>query len=387
MKKLAIVGTHKDTRKLAPYDDPDFDIWVFNEAMSQLVHDDDGQPVKLVPRASAVFQLHEPAVYMSPNNRSDKFHWQWLQAEHGDLAIYMQERDPLVPNAVKLDLDELRTLLGDFRQGLEREKRDYFTSSPAIALALAIVQGYEYIEIYGINMGSETEYQFQREGFLFWIGYALGRGIRVEMISGDDIFNRPIYGYEGYIESPPEMFRERIAELKPQIQAARYELRTAEDELEAGWMNGVQDHITRAAAAKTALGYLEGQLHENERFLFKVEQMQRDNKLPFIDLNEFEMSAAAAQKEQMVIGPNVYRTVGHVDLTVQTIQYTGNPAYLPQMQFHVKEHLQANYDYGREQGKFEENRRLAKLVGNRLKAAGGHKTVLSIMDTPEPEGA
>jgi hypothetical protein len=85
----------------------------------------------------------------------------------------------------------------------------------------------------------------------------------------------------------------------------------------------------------------------------------------------------------MVLGPNLYRNVGHVDMTLETYKYTTNPHYLPQLQYHVRRYLETQYNYGREQGKFEENRRLAVEMDKRLKAAGGNKTVQSVFGLPE----
>jgi hypothetical protein len=61
---------------------------------------------------------------------------------------------------------------------------------------------------------------------------------------------------------------------------------------------------------------------------------------------------------------------------------TTNPHYLPQLKFHCEEYLKSQYHYGKEQGKFEENLRLAKEMDKRLKAAGGQKTVQSVIGLP-----
>jgi len=99
MKTVAIVGSHRETRDLAPWDDPNIEIWAFNEAYSQKIHGDDGEPYQWCKRADVVFQLHDPVVYQSVNNRSDRHHWEWLQAEHENLRIYMQYHDDLIPNS------------------------------------------------------------------------------------------------------------------------------------------------------------------------------------------------------------------------------------------------------------------------------------------------
>ena len=91
---VAIVGTHPDTRDNAPFDDPSVDIWVFNEAASKRVKDD--QPWAW--RVDAVFQMHLPVIYKSKYNRSDPYYWQWLQEDH-PFPIYMHDVDPEVPAA------------------------------------------------------------------------------------------------------------------------------------------------------------------------------------------------------------------------------------------------------------------------------------------------
>ena len=203
------------------------------------------------------------------------------------------------------------------------------------------------------------------------------------MISGDDIFDRPIYGYDGYIQTKPEFFRERIAALTPALNAARINMRAIEEKFNEGWNNGAGDYIADMAVSKTNIGVLEGQIFENERYLYKVEQMQQDDEFPFIDRNEYEMAAAAANKALLDYGPQVYRTVGHVDMSIATWNFSKNPAYLPQLQFHVRDYLEANYQFGREDGKFQENRRLAAEMDKRLKAAGGIKTVQSVLGLPD----
>ena len=381
MKTVAIVGSHRETRELAPWDDPNVEIWAFNEAYSQKIHGDDGEPYQWCKRADVVFQLHDPVVYQSVNNRSDRHHWEWLQAEHENLRIYMQYHDDLIPNSVKLQMDELQGLLVRFRQGVDLQPRSYFTSSIAIAIALAVLQNYEHILIYGVNMGSETEYHFQRECVTFWLGYALGAGLKVDMVSGDDIFDRPVYGYEGYIYVDVLAMQTRADKLKADLANLRESNRAIEDMMADTWQSKqIGEYITQAASGQTQKGILEGQLFELDRYLFKADEMTGKQGFAYIDRNEYEMAAGHAQKEQLIAGPNVYRTVGHVDLALMSWQFTSEPAHLKQLQAYVDEHLKAAYRSGYLQGIFDENRRLAFEMDKYLKAAGGIKTVQSVLD-------
>ena len=86
-KTVAIVGTHPDTRDNAPFDDPNIDIWVFNEVAGKNVKQDDGSFRPWAWRVDAVFQMHLPLIYRSLLNRSDPKHWEWLQKEQ-DFPVY-----------------------------------------------------------------------------------------------------------------------------------------------------------------------------------------------------------------------------------------------------------------------------------------------------------
>jgi hypothetical protein len=58
---------------------------------------------------------------------------------------------------------------------------DYFSSTVDFAIALAIYEGFTEIDMYGVNMQNETEYAYQKAGADFWVGQALGRGIKVQI--------------------------------------------------------------------------------------------------------------------------------------------------------------------------------------------------------------
>ena len=53
------------------------------------------------------------------------------------------------------------------------------------------------IELYGIDMASESEYGTMREDVLYWIGIARGKGIEVEVSDGSSLLpDRKLYGLE-----------------------------------------------------------------------------------------------------------------------------------------------------------------------------------------------
>ena len=188
MDKLAIVGSHPDTRGLAPFDDKSFDIWVFNEA-----------PLSdWCKRWDASFQLHLPDVYTGYNTKNANY-WKWLQEEHGK-PVFMQNVDQRVPDSVQFPLNDVLELGGVRLFGL----------SNAYAVAFALLQGYKYIEIYGVDL-SASEYKYGANSWRFWVGFAKGMlgTENVVLHSGQLMFTATLYGYEGIVDFGADYFRKR----------------------------------------------------------------------------------------------------------------------------------------------------------------------------------
>lgn len=75
---------------------------------------------------------------------------------------------------------------------------DYFNSTVDFALALAIYEGYGQIDLYGVNLANCTEYAQQKPGAEFWLGQAMGRGIKVNIYGLSSLMKThdgKIYGY------------------------------------------------------------------------------------------------------------------------------------------------------------------------------------------------
>lgn len=202
MKKLAIVGAEEHTRSLAPWDDPEFDIWVFNEWAN----------APWCKRWDALLQIHSPSVYRNLNNRKDPKHWEWLQQKHGK-PIYMQEVDSLVPDSVKLPRLLPTRLL------YEGKRQKYFRATVCYAIALALYQGYKQIDVYGVELASHAEYRSQRDCFIFWVGVAIGQGAKINLHCCKGLFDAPLYGFEEYMQE--DQIQRYIEGLTQQLEEAK----------------------------------------------------------------------------------------------------------------------------------------------------------------------
>ena len=374
MKTVAIVGSHPATRENAPWDDPGVDIWVFNEACTNVRAKDD--PTLWVKRCDAVFQMHIPGVYRSPVNRSAPRHWEWLQQSH-DFPIYMQAIDLAVPASQAFPLAEIANeLLGDLIIG-QIHLRGFFTSSIAYAFALAIYQEYDHILVYGVEMSSETEYFYQRECIAFWIALALGHGIRVDLYSAKAIFERPLYGYDGTIEQDIDTYLVRANELNDELGKARSTVGHAEHALHTCYRTETfpGDAIGVLLAAQIELGTVEGQVESVDRYLSKLQTMRQTGATLYLDRNEFESAAAAVKDDIEKYGQEVHRSAGRLDYVLMAWKQLHTQTALEQVKQFAKAHLDAGYNFGKAQGIYQENRRLAEKLDESIRAAGGEKTL------------
>ena len=189
MKTVALLGGAITTRN-AVKDSTADEIWVANWSY---LHD-------WVPRIDRLFEMHPIWIYgdtKKPEWIKPHSHWKWLQTGEKGYPIYMLMDRPEIPSCVRYPIEEItedvfgtRLLRGD-------EPSDFYSSSADYMLAMAIHEKFERIELYGLEMGSTTEYRYQREGAAYFIGVASGRGITVQRQPNSIIMKGKKYGYEG----------------------------------------------------------------------------------------------------------------------------------------------------------------------------------------------
>lgn len=201
-KKVAILG-FTGTRKIAPYHDPEFEVWGLNDLYRFKAADD-------VQRWDRWFEIHTPkcidemaAVQLAANAGRKEFpaaseHFTTLASWGKDVPVYMVQKFKEVPNSVVYPLEEI---FAEFKPYFLREDRvRYFTNSISYMIALAIYEKFEEIHIYGVDMatsGVDNEYAKQRPSCEFWLGVAVGRGIKIEIPDESDLLKtRFMYGFE-----------------------------------------------------------------------------------------------------------------------------------------------------------------------------------------------
>jgi hypothetical protein len=108
------------------------------------------------------------------------------------IPVYMQKLWPEVPNAIIYPLEKITQQFGD-----------YFTNSISYQIALAIDEGFEEIHVFGVDMAVSSpkllhdEYSHQRPSCEYFLGVAVGRGIKIFVPDTADLLKtRFLYGYD-----------------------------------------------------------------------------------------------------------------------------------------------------------------------------------------------
>lgn len=367
---LVIVGSHPRTRKDFNFNRVDCDVWVFNEAISN----------HTLPRADAVFQMHAEAIWKNPANRNDPHHYEWLKSQN-DTWVYMQNVYPDVPKSVRYPLAEIAAQFGV----------SYFTSSLSYALALAAYQGYKRVEIYGVEMETNTEYQYQRDGVTLWIGVLLGLGVQVD--SHFNMFDQPLYGYQGEVAIPYQTFVDRISELTPQIEPLEAEYKASsimlqrmiEDLISNGNDKEINEAVTKQIELSKRLGLLDGAKFENEKYKTKADKMREISGEYIFSRQEFESGASNLQGNALDEQTQVNFLSGQADLIYKSLMNSAKnspkrekllTAYKQTLAAYLQAHNKAMIYSGASQ----ENYRYMAQLDKTIRAAGGAKSEAVLLE-------
>jgi hypothetical protein len=97
------------------------------------------------------------------------------------------------------------------RECAEKFGQPYFSNTIAYMIAYALLNGAKEIEFYGVNQAGSHEYAEEKGGVEFWIGMAIGMGVKIT-INGKDsqlLIYKGRYGngiLYGYLQTPEQIF-------------------------------------------------------------------------------------------------------------------------------------------------------------------------------------
>jgi hypothetical protein len=318
-------------------------------------------------------QMHREENYTATSNWVDEFqqkhthHWQWLQTDHGpDKSIWMQAADSRVPNCKPYPLTEIcATVPGaDLR---------WFTSTAAYALALGIYMGYEVIDIYGVELSSNTEYYIQLHNWQYWVGVAKGMGITVGLYSGQKHFSDRLYAYEGETQIERSLFANRAHELHETWQKEEHKAERIKKNLDQAMLDHKYDETQKLIIA------LREQLITSGRHSGAMAEAERYSKRPDpISRQEYEMRIAKASNEGEGHRALMYHVGGKIEYVWNVWKQNSSYEALKQLRLFVGEQTKTAYDFGAHLGIGSENEDYIHQYDARLDAAGGKRAIMAL---------
>jgi len=360
---LIVMGSHPATRNEFDWTREDCDIVVFNEACK----------MDWVKRADYVMQMHLPVIWRNPGNRNDPKHYDWLKSGNTPV-ILMQEQYEDVPRAQRYPIEEVLKL-----------GQRYLTSSAAYAIAFGIVEGYQRIEIYGVAMDTNTEYAHQRPGVAYWVGMAEGHGVDVDFHG--NLFDCPLYGYEGNIKFPYSFFDQRLKEIAGPLKTAFDAYNNAcekSNALVVGYLNNGQNDkelitlLQKQSELGANYGLQRGAEQEIKRYKGKADVQINATGDHLFSRQEFEFSAATFIKYRDVAIINATELGKKCQQQFDLVRSTGNRAKrknrMEQFTAIVAKYIQESIKVGMFDGAAKENRHLMSKLDELILMAGGSKS-------------
>ena len=161
--KVAICGTggHRDLIKYYPGE-----VWCVTKAYPRLL------PRKGKGKADRIFELHHPKHYK--------------RLKGANVPVVLPHPHPDIPDAIILPKEELISEFGNF-----------FHSSIAWMMGMALYEGAEAMALLGVHMALSSEYGAQRDDIFYFLGIAKERGVKV-VIPPDShlVMGKKLYGYK-----------------------------------------------------------------------------------------------------------------------------------------------------------------------------------------------
>ena len=248
MKKLAIVCGAPSSEMLAPFEDPEYEVWVL------------GNRCQNYPRYDRIFEIHDEL------DEHDPRYAQWL-VDKGVPLVVGKAFPIKAEHVIVFPYDKSIKMFGSL----------YLTSSPAMMVCYAILQGYEDITLYGVDLNiDDHEYFWQRPCMEAWIGFAKGRGIDIKLHQSSPVckaqyveglssggtpdFAKPPFTEDGFL-GLAKRHTEKIDALNAQIAALQQQV-ISNDGARQGYTQMAR--VARAVEAGTHVETLEHTVRERE---------------------------------------------------------------------------------------------------------------------------
>lgn len=200
MKTVRILGAAGNVRKTPPRkpEDTHIELWLSNSTTTVLLRNP-----KAMNEWTRWFNLHSKAHMIGTYPSA----YSYYQHKAEGRPIYLQKVQEDIPTSVAFPFKEIQQYFAT-PKGLNR----YFTCSVCWLIALAIMEGFERIELWGFELRDTkpgSAFAWERPCFAYWVKQAQDAGAEViyqeaitklyeagKMVPGDpDEYDGLLYGY------------------------------------------------------------------------------------------------------------------------------------------------------------------------------------------------
>jgi len=225
---------------------------------------------------------------------------------------------------------------------------------------------------------------------LFWLGVALGRGLRVILHSGQAWFERLVYGYEGdlvsidesYLQARVDIFKAEYERMEAAHLKLKAELR---DTIFAAKGKKSFEKIGRLINERMSLcieqGMIAGAQAQAEGHLERVQTtFAKTGKKYLIDRQACEATAGRAAIRASEIEHRMHMNEGVTEYLLQAWQMLGTVEARDQMAKRMDAYFVEAYNVGSYRGIYKEMTTYMVELDARYQAAGGQKTAAALED-------
>ncbi len=233
MNKVIMIG-YAYSKNEVNWQIEDTEYWILNDMYD------------IVPKFDRLFDIHDDENLKNRiARRSDLNHFEELKKIKK--PIYLQREWNEIPYSKKYPLDIIKK---EFHIPAMGDKI-FMTCSVCFMLALAILQGFKEISLYGIDQAIDDEYAVELPGVLYWLGIAFGKGIKINISESSPLLKSYfVYGYEEQertqINKQLESELKRIAEIENQ--AIGIQTKYREEELKCIGARTITEHFKKIIA-------------------------------------------------------------------------------------------------------------------------------------------
>jgi hypothetical protein len=188
--KVCIVGFAGSTRDQFPKDDPTMEIWGMNRLFDV--------PGVALQHFTRWFQIH-PRRWWDTEKRQKEVAW----LRNLKIPVYLHEHYDDIPTSMAFPRADVEAAFNRYlpsipgSDAIRNDGRPYHTTSVTWMIALALLEGFKEIHIYGVDMVTDEEYGYQRPACEFWLGLAAGLGVKTVIPADSALCTMEwLYGWE-----------------------------------------------------------------------------------------------------------------------------------------------------------------------------------------------